>query len=411
MALYECLRPVTRLWYARVLGAGPLVPKPQDAPYIRSGHPRADRILLIGNGPASGWGTLTYQLALVGHLARAMTVRTATPWDADYVGDEPMGIASAREWLGDSPRTGYRVVAVVLGTNDAVRLTPLADWERHLVALLDDLVSAVGDVASITVAGIVPPSRSSRFAGPFGRFADRHAERLNAITERIVFDYDSVSYFPLSGNETAEPESTRAYAALAEELSGELVRTLPAERSVSAAGGDDDRHWEWDVAPHIVDLVRKGGSLELQRIADEAQARFGVAMATVSILDGDRLYYTVNTDRLPNSVPRNLSHCRVVVDADAPLVVPNGKRDDRFRDNPLIDVTHALFYAGFPLHATGGQVVGALCLLNGRPKDAGSVPIPELERFALQAQAELQRLEAEARPRVGSGMPLRTGSI
>ncbi|MDQ1512178.1 MAG: hypothetical protein QOC59_20, partial [Microbacteriaceae bacterium] len=368
MAWYECLRPVTRLWYARVLGAGPIVPKPRDAPYIRSGHPRADRLLLIGSGPASGWGTFTYQLALVGHLARAMTASTRTPWDADYVGDEPMGIASARDWLGNRPLGGYRVVAVVLGTNDAVRLTPVQEWERHLYALLHDLVAGADVGTPIAVASIVPPSRSSRFVGPFGWFADRHAEALNVATERIVADFPTVSTFRMDAAVTEPQESSGAYAALAAQISAELARFLPADRTVTGASRELEHNWEWDATPYIVEMVRNGGSPELQRIADEAKAEFGVAMATVSILDGDRLYYTVNTDRLPTSVPRSLSHCRVVVDGNVPLVVPNSKRDDRFRENPLIDATHATFYAGFPLHAADGQTVGALCLLSGRPK-------------------------------------------
>jgi GAF domain-containing protein len=196
---------------------------------------------------------------------------------------------------------------------------------------------------------------------------------------------------------TEPQESSGAYAALAAQISGELARFLPADRTVTGASREFEHDWEWDATPYIVEMVRNGGSPELQRIADEAQAEFGVAMATVSILDGDRLYYTVNTDRMPTSVPRSLSHCRVVVDGNAPLVVPNSKRDDRFRDNPLIDVTHATFYAGFPLRAADGQTVGALCLLNGRPKDERTVPLAALERFALQAQAELQRLEVQAR--------------
>jgi hypothetical protein len=326
--LYECLRPVTRLWYARMLGAGPLVPKPRDAPYIRSGHPHAGRLLLIGNGPASGWGTLTYQLALVGHLARAMTGRTRTAWDADYVGDEPMGIASALDWLGDHPLLGYRVVAVVLGTNDAVRLTPVEEWERQLSALLDDLIARAGSRTPIAIAEILPPSRTSRFVGPFGRIADRHAEVLNAATARIVADFDSVSTVRLTVPEGVDRESPKAYADLADQISFRLAEALPPVWAAPTGVDGFEHEWEWDTAQYLVELARNGGSAELQRIADEARAEFGVAMATVSILDGDRLYYTVNTDRLPNTVPRSLSHCRVVVDEDAPLVVPNSRRDD-----------------------------------------------------------------------------------
>lgn len=395
MAMYECLRPITRLWYAGALGAGPIAPKPRDMPVVRSGDPAADRILLVGNGPASGWGTLTYQLSLVGHLARGLTSRTGTAWDADFVGEERMNAASAQAWLGDTDVASFRAAVLVLGTNDALRLTPVKDWERDLTALLDRIDRDLQG-RPVVVAGIVIPSRSSRFVGPFAGLADHHAEVLNAATERIVSTRPSVRFHPLPPAKIQPFDSSAAYQELGHQLADVVHDALKAERLPEPTAAVE-RQWEWDVAPRIVEITRDGGSEVLQRIADEARAEFGVAVATVSILDGDRLFYTVNTDRLPNSIPRDLAHCKAVVDSDAPMVVPNSSRDDRFRDNPLIDVTHAAFYAGFPLHAIDGHPVGALCLLNGLPKSARSVPIDALERFALQAQDELQRLEVAAR--------------
>ncbi len=403
MPLYECLRPVTRLWYSRVLGAGPLSPKPMDAPVIRSGVPGAERLLLLGNGPASGWGTVTFQLALVGHLARAMTTRTGDPWDADFVGEEMMNLASARAWLGDRELSPYRAIVLVIGVNDALRLTPVQNWERDLTALLAYLSAGAPAGAPILVSGIPQPSRSSSFVAPFGGVADRHAVLLNAATQQLVADLPTVSYVHLTPPAGHPVDSPGAYQSLAAVIGAELETAVTEQRLVGAplpTPLEAEREWEWDVAPQIVELARHGGSATLQRIADEAKARFGVQMATVSILDGDRLYYTVNTDRLPNSVPRSLSHCKVVVEEDAPLVVPNSNRDVRFRNNPLIDVSHALFYAGFPLHASDGRTVGALCLLDGFPKDERTVPIADLKHFALQAQDELQRMELEARRQV-----------
>jgi GAF domain-containing protein len=206
----------------------------------------------------------------------------------------------------------------------------------------------------------------------------------------------SVRFHPLPPAKIQPFDSSAAYQELGHKLADVVHEALRTQRLPEPTAAVD-RHWEWDVAPRIVEITRAGGSEVLQRIADEAKAEFGVAVATVSILDGDRLFYTVNTDRLPNSIPSDLAHCKVVVDSDEPLVVPNSSNDARFRDNPLIDVTHAAFYAGFPLHAVDGHTVGALCLLNGLPKSERSVPIAALERFALQAQDELRRLEIEAR--------------
>jgi GAF domain-containing protein len=398
VALYECLRPVTRLWYARALGAGPIPPKPRDAPYIRSGEPGARRLLLLGNGPAAGWGTVSYQLALVGQLARAMTRAHGEPWDADYLGDEQLSASSARAWLGEQPLGDYTLVCVMIGMNDALRLTPVREWTARLSTLLGHLESGVERGTRILVTSIPTPSRSSPFMAPFGGVADRHALVLDEATERLVADFPAVSYLPLHAVIEGAQGSPRAYRELAEQIVSGLERTRMVHEQANVGVTDwQGRDWEWDAASHVVDVARSGGSVELQRITDEAKARFGVAMATVSIVDGDRLYYTVNSDRLPNAVPRDLTYCQVVVDEDSPLVVSNSKRDERFRDNPLLDVTHAPFYAGFPLHAADGHPVGALCLLDGFPKPERAVPLDVLEGFALRAQAELQRIEAEVR--------------
>ena len=42
--------------------------QPTDVPAVRTGDPKADRILVVGNGPSHGWGVLTHQLAVVAGL-------------------------------------------------------------------------------------------------------------------------------------------------------------------------------------------------------------------------------------------------------------------------------------------------------------------------------------------------------
>ena len=60
-------------------------------------------MLLLGNGPTHGWGVVSHQLALTGHLGRALSAQTGDAWDVDYVGDELMNVATALNWLGRRP--------------------------------------------------------------------------------------------------------------------------------------------------------------------------------------------------------------------------------------------------------------------------------------------------------------------
>ena len=151
--------------------------------------------------------------------------------------------------------------------------------------------------------------------------------------------------------------------------------------------------FEWAGAARLVEQARTGGSAELQRLAGVAQETFGVDVAVVSLLDGDRLWYAMNTNRLPMSIPREVAYCNTVVSEDQFLIVPNAQQDPRFRGNPFIDVTGMNFYAGYPLRSTAGQTIGTFCLLNRRTRDANTVPMEQLKTIALQAQTELRRYE------------------
>ena len=197
MPVYETLRPLAKLWYAYNLGQGRDVPKPRDAPAARSHEPAPDRVLLLGNGPCHGWGVATHQLALTGALARAVEGRTARGCDVDYVGNEVMNLASALSWVGNRELGGYDSVVVMIGMNDAVRLTPLPQWEAGLEELLVRLRERLRPEARILVAGLQPVASVAVYAGLVSRIAQRHADRMNAATERIVADQDHAQFFPL----------------------------------------------------------------------------------------------------------------------------------------------------------------------------------------------------------------------
>ena len=401
MPLYERLRPILRLWYARELAFGALTAKPTDAPSIRSGRPDALRVLLLGNGPACGWGTLTHQLAIPGQLARALGRRTAMGWDIDYVGDEPMSMATALPWLGTTELRGYDAVVIMVGMNDAVRLTSVREWEAHLRPLLDHVTAGVEDGTPVLVTNIPRPSLSSRFAKLFPRVVDRHAKVLDGTTERMVSALLGAEYVDLAPSPDEELECSAAYHVLAAQIDGHVRVEIDGVRQPvprAAATG-----WDTALTAGILERLRSGAEPELQRIADEAKRLMKAHEATISLLDGDRLHYALNNQRLPQSIPLGLSYCRVVVDGDAPLLVPNHIRDERFRDNPLLRLAHIPFYAGVPLHARDGHPVGSLCVLNGHRKRARAVPTETLARLGRAAQTELLRIEAEVRREQSAG--------
>jgi hypothetical protein len=136
---YELLRPVMRAFYARAMAGSGGAPKPSDAASLPAEGADPDAILLLGNGPAHGWGVVTHQLSLTGHLGRAVAARTERPCAVTFIGDETMNVSSALAWIGDHDVTAYDAVVVVLGINDAVRLTRVPVWRERFAELMGAL--------------------------------------------------------------------------------------------------------------------------------------------------------------------------------------------------------------------------------------------------------------------------------
>ncbi len=98
-------------------------------------------------------------------------------------------------------------------------------------------------------------------------------------------------------------------------------------------------------------------------------------------------------------MPRDAGLCQFIVADDQPLVVTDPLGDARMRDNPLVtDKPFLRFYAGVPLRAYNGAVLGTLCIIDPRTRDTPSArEIERLEDFAaiIMAEADLRRAAAD----------------
>jgi GAF domain-containing protein len=387
--MYERFRAVMRAWYALHLFSGGEIPKPRDEPSIRTGDPDAACILLIGNGPCQGNGVLTYQPALPGQLSRAIKRRMNRAADIDYVGTEAMNMASATAWLADQPLDGYDLAVVLIGTSDAARLTSEREWERGLRTLLGKLRDGMPAGTEIAVGSIPEVTALAAHNRTLGRIADRHRRRLDRVTAAVTSTLDDVSFFPLSTPQADPASGAEVYRLWAESVAEGIQPLL--ERTVPHASIElQARHWDWSGGPAVVELASTGGSQELQRLAAIAQETFGVELAVVTLLNGDRTWYAMHTEVLPSHIPTELSYCRYTAQNGGPMIVPDARLDPRFADNPLIEVVQMPFYAGYPLQSSSGDTIGSFCLHSAEPQQ---IPLDEFRELAMQAQAELQRYE------------------
>ncbi len=382
--------------------------QPKDVPAVRSGDPLADRILVVGNGPSHGWGVLTHQLALTGQLADAVAARTKRACDADLVGAEAMNVRSAYAWIGDRDLHDVDALVLMVGFNDALRLTPLPTWEEELQAALTGIQGRLRSDALLTLVGIPPISSFRSRAGVIARLTDRHRRRLNAATQRIA-DERNIPYADLRVDDARAPEASAAvYRHFADGIADDLAPRLLRTRTPQPRAARQDKVWDWSGTPAIVELARQGGEADLRRLAETAQKSFGVELAVVSLVDGDRLYHGTNTDVVPASVPLELSFCKFTVESGEPVIIPDTGKDPRFDGNALVDVSFINFYAGYPLRSSEGQVIGSFCLQGSQPRRESAIALDLLRQLALEAQEVLRGYETEV-PQYVFEQPMPTG--
>jgi signal transduction histidine kinase len=128
----------------------------------------------------------------------------------------------------------------------------------------------------------------------------------------------------------------------------------------------------------------------LDRLARAAAHHLRADWALISLLDADRRVIAGSSGPVPVH-----TFCRLVLDADAPLLIGDARTDERIGEHPAIG-DGVIAYAGFPLRSPDGYVLGTFCVLDGRPREWEPRDLLLIEDLAAAAENEIE-LRAAAR--------------
>ena len=169
-----------------------------------------------------------------------------------------------------------------------------------------------------------------------------------------------------------------------------------------ADGGDSyslhDEEWRLRTLREyrILDTAPEPG---FDRITKLVAGLFGTPIALVSLIDDCRQWFKSAFGLDVPEMHRDISFCQFVVSGEKAVVVPDATVDPRFRDNPLVTGAPDIrFYAGVPLRAYNGAILGSLCIIDRQPRAALTAEeIGRLEDFAtiIMAEADLRRISVE----------------
>lgn len=134
-------------------------------------------------------------------------------------------------------------------------------------------------------------------------------------------------------------------------------------------------------------LARAGGDPAFDDLASAAAGLLGAPQAYFTVLDAEHCWYVGASGRDPADARAgtiDASLCREVVATELPLLVSDVRTDPRTLDDPAIVEAGVVAWAGFPVGAVSGEVLGSFCVVDVRPREWTA---PEIEALRVLAQA------------------------
>ena len=388
------LAPLMAVWRRSVRSGYLSRPMPTDTWSVHAPGADSDRVLVFGSGIAVGLGVLSQDLALAGHLARALSARTQRGTDVDVVADVSLTAQNALPRLSPIVLERYDAVIVALGTKESMELASVSGWRQHLKELLDHLLDAGS--FDVVVTGIP----SLRSIGPYGTqpglMGERHAERCNRATAELCASTKRTTFVALSpalSNPDGTGRAVENYQMWALEIAQDTAPLLDLSRTSGtqvlhdAAKSEAER----EASVQRLGILHTAPESRFDRIVDQARMVFDASGAALAFIDGDRLWYKSSIGTLLPSIALKDSFTQATIAERGAFMIPDARTDARFRNLAQVKgEPWVRFWAGFPIEDQDGVRVGTLSVFDSDPR----IPSPGyhpavLRQFALMVQYEL----------------------
>ena len=158
--------------------------------------------------------------------------------------------------------------------------------------------------------------------------------------------------------------------------------------TTTALSADEDRRVAALLALHLLDTPSED---RFDRHARLARRLFDAPVALLSLVDATRLWFKAHLGLDLDQVDRAGSCCAEVIATGATLVVTDAQADPRFCHHALVAGDGGYrFYAGAPVRAPNGEVVGTLSVLDQAPRQAKDGDLDLLRDLAQQVERELE---------------------
>lgn len=111
----------------------------------------------------------------------------------------------------------------------------------------------------------------------------------------------------------------------------------------------------------------------------------------ISLGDAEQLWFKARYGIEAREMPRASTFCHHAIRGSGLMVVPDAEQDDRFVTNPdVVGPARIRFYAGAPVVAPEGFVLGTLCVLDRRTRQLSVREAAILRKLGEQVVHELE---------------------
>lgn len=349
--------------------------------------PDSDHLLLVGTAAASGLGVITHELGLAGQLARRLSSLTHRGVDIESFGEPRMTAADCWDVLPSLEVGRFDAVILEIGTREAVWLQPVAEWRRELRRVIESALAA----PLVFVIAVPPIPNHTRLPAAMGRTIMRKIAQLNAASRAIAEELDGVVFVPFPPSRSDEFEefgSITFYEQWAENLAVPIATRLDPELHRSRLLLLDEPARQ--AALDEMGLVDSGPHPLVDDLVRVARGLLGAEAAAVGLIDHDRQWMLSVDGMGSGAVARTDALCDLTIRRPEILVIEDALRDERLANTAnVVGGPRIRFYAGYPIEAPSGHRIGALCVIDSKPRTFSDTEAALLRDLALQAQALL----------------------
>jgi hypothetical protein len=394
-ALHAVARPGVKFWLSSTALSRALIPRPEHADAVHTSGTNPLKMLLIGSGASIGFGVLSHELALAGHLGRQLSQLVDRAMDIDVAVDREMTSETAPAVLSGLPVARYDAVVVALGLIEALTFTSVQTWRVELTAIIDQITTAGSSNVQIFVVAVPPLPALMRYPAFIRVLAGRHARVLNDSSRQVSDQFEHVTYLPFDakgGGETDRFRSSATYSSWAGLLSEPIADRLryTATRGEPAPAGPVDEAARQSTL-EALNILDSQPEERFDRVTRTARDLLGTASAAITIIDRDRHWFKSRIGVDKEEMPRFNALCDITIQGREHFAIEDATNDPRFARNPMVLGEPALrFYAGYPIEAPNGVRVGTLSVFDPQPRGFSDADAALLRALALMVQNELR---------------------